>query len=273
MTNRNITVIGHDNRTAIVHSMLIRDGFEVAKITQKEQLLHADLSDIIIFPIPYKDAAGKIKGTEVHLSDISSKLTNTSFVILGRADNAFTDLAARIGFKYIDINEDRRFKILNAVPTAEAAIAIAMERTDYTLFGSNAMVCGYGCIAKCLVKLLKAFGCNVTVAARKQADLYDAEYVGCNTVSIDNIANVITEQDIIFNTCPAPVLNADSLSKAKQKCIIIDLASRPGGCDFEFAKQAGIDAKLYLSLPDVYAPQTSGENMYKIILSIINELQ
>lgn len=269
VVNRNITVIGYDNRTAIVYDMLTNDGYNVTAVNRKEDSFSISPGDIIIFPIPYKDASGKIKGTELSLADISPKLNSTNLIILGKSDGAFADIASRIGFEYIDINEDKRFKILNAIPTAEAAVSIAMENTRYTMWGQHTLVCGYGCIAKCLVKLLKGFGCDVTVSARKQSDLYDAEYAGCRTVRIENVADVMSEQDIVFNTCPALVLDKYALEKAKKQCIIIDLASRPGGCDFDFAKKNKINAKLYLSLPDVYAPQSAGENMYKIISSII----
>lgn len=254
---------------SIVYDKLSKAGHTVSYINRKDDMLGIEPSDIIIFPIPYKDATGKLKGTELFLSDIAPKLNSTNSVILGKADGAFTDIAARIGFKYIDINEDKRFKVLNAIPTAEAAIAIAMENTAYTLYGQRVLVCGYGCIGKCLVKLLNGFGCTVTVAARKQADLYEAAYLGCRTVRTESIAELASEQDIIFNTCPAPVLDRQVLERVTPQCIIIDLASRPGGCDFEFAKEKGINAKLYLSLPDIYAPQSAGENMYKIIASII----
>ena len=271
MVNRNITVIGHDNRTATVYSLLLKDGYNIAAVTCREELQNACLTDIIILPIPYKDASGKIKGTDLFLSDISAKLSDTNIIILGRADNTFIDLASRMGFEYIDINEDKRFKILNAIPTAEAAVSIAMENTERTMWGRNVLVCGYGCIAKHLVMLLKGFGCNVTVAARKESDLYEAELLGSDTVNIESVAEKVPLQDVIFNTCPALVLDKNALGKVKKQCMIIDLASRPGGCDFDFARQNGINAKLYLSLPDVYAPKSSGENMYKIISSIIAE--
>lgn len=269
LVNRNIVVIGHDNRISIVHNMLVAEGYNVLYANRKDEMPCIKSSDIIILPIPYKDATGKIKGTELFMSDIAPKLNSTNIVILGKADGAFADIAARIGFEYIDINEDRRFKILNAIPTAEAAVSIAMEHSAYTLFGQHVLVCGYGCIAKCLVKLLNAFGCTVTVAARKQADLYEAEYFGCKTVRIEKLADIVAEQNIIFNTCPALVLNKQALQNVSSRCIIIDLASRPGGCDFDFARENNINAKLYLSLPDIYAPQNAGENMYKIIASII----
>ncbi len=266
-----ITLIGNENRLSIVADMLYKKLYTVKHITRRDELNNTDISNTVILPIPYKDALGKIKGTDILLSDIAPKLKPESLVILGKADGAVLDIAGRIGFSFCDICEDKSFKVLNAIPTAEAAISIAMDNIEHTLYGSNVVICGYGCIAKCLARLTVAFGCNVTVAARKTSDLYEAELMGCRSENISKLRDIIGNADIIFNTCPAPVLDAAVLENVKRGVLIIDLASRPGGCDFEYARQNGINAKLCLSLPDQYSPVTSGKNMYKMIRSILDE--
>ena len=272
MSLYNITIIGRDNRILVAKKLLENDGASVIHITSKNQLEACANTNIIMLPIPYKDASGNIKGTNLSLSDDAPKLNSNSFVILGKTDGDFLALAKQIGFKYCDLNMDLRFKKLNAIPTAEAAINIAMQYTPYTLYGHTALVCGYGCIAQCLAKLLLAFGAKVTVAARKHSDRIDAQYHGCKAIDICRIADNISDIDIIFNTCPAMVLPAEVIDRAKQSCVIIDLASRPGGCDLDYAKSKGLNAGIYLSLPDIYSPHTSGENLYRITTAVIDEL-
>lgn len=269
MNKKYITVIGQDNRTSILYAMLVQNEYNVNRITDKKALASADLYTTVILPIPYTDISGKIKGTDFSFADLACKLTPSNVVILGKADSAFTDVAHRIGFEYTDLNEDIRFKTLNAIPSAEAAVNIASEQYNRTLYGSNVLICGYGCIGKCLAKILNGYGANVTVAARKASDLINAEYNGCKTVNLADIASYVHGCDIIFNTCPAPVLSENVLDNMPQECIIIDLASRPGGCDFEYAAKIGLNAKLCLQLPDKFAPQSSGENLFKVISSMI----
>lgn len=256
----------------VAKRLLENDNTLVIHITSKDQLESLTPSNIIMLPVPYKDASGNIKGTNMSLSDIAPKLNSNSFVILGKVDGEFLALSNQIGFKFCDLNMDLRFKKLNAIPTAEAAINIAMQYTPYTLYGHTALVCGYGCIAECLTKLLLAFGAKVTVAARKHSDRIDAAYNGATAIDINDIKNAIHDIDIVFNTCPAMVVPAEVIDHAKQSCVIIDLASRPGGCDLDYAKSKGINAGLYLSLPDIYSPQTSGENLYRITTAVIDEL-
>ena len=272
MSLYNITIFGRDNRILVAKRLLENDGASVIHITSRDQLDSCTATKIIMLPVPYKDASGNIKGTNMTLADVSSKLDSNSFVILGKTDGEFAELAKQIGFKYCDLNMDLRFKKLNAIPTAEAALNIAMQYTPYTLYGHTALVCGYGCIAQCLTKLLLAFGVKVTVAARKHSDRIDAKYHGADAIDINDIKNVIKNINIVFNTCPAMVLPAGVIDNAKPDCVIIDLASRPGGCDLDYAKSKGLNAGIYLSLPDIYSPQTSGENLYRITTAVIDEL-
>lgn len=273
MNFNNITVIGRDNRISVAKKLLEENGIHVFHITDRNILAQSQLCDITVLPIPYKDASGKIKGSDISLHDIQSLLSSESFIILGKADNEIKSLADRIKFGFCDINEDLRFKKLNAIPTAEAAINIAMQNTPYTLNKRNILICGYGCIARYLAKISLSLGCNVTVAARKKSDRIDAEYYGCNAISFDNLKDTVGLQDIIFNTCPARILTKEVLAYVQSNCIIIDLASHPGGCDFEYAHLQNLNAGLYLSLPDIYSPQTSGENLYKMITDIIADLK
>ena len=61
--------------------------------------------------------------------------------------------------------------ILNAIPTAEGTIKIAIEETENTIHESNIMIIGFGRIGKILCKNFKDLGGNVYCTARKEKDL------------------------------------------------------------------------------------------------------
>lgn len=98
--------------------------------------------------------------------------------------------------------------------------------------------------AKALALLLKGFGARVTVAARKQGDLAFARTLGLQTIPLRQLQEVLPQQEIVFNTIPAPVLTRPLLEQLQPECLIIDLASRPGGVDFEAAGRAGAENHL-----------------------------
>ena len=72
--------------------------------------------------------------------------------------------------------------------------------------------------------------------ARKYADLAMIEGHGYEPLPLDNLKDHIHEFDIIFNTIPSLILDDEILAKVKKDALIIDLASKPGGIDFDAAK-------------------------------------
>ena len=56
-----------------------------------------------------------------------------------------------------------------------------------------------------------------------------------------------------------------------EKSIIIDLASRPGGVDFDYGKKIGKRIIWALSLPGKVAPVTAGRIIYNTVVTLLNE--
>ena len=49
----------------------------------------------------------------------------------------------------------------------------------------------------------------------------------------------------------------NELQKMQKDAVVLDIASKPGGTDFEAAKKLGISAKLALGLPGIYSTKSS----------------
>ena len=79
------------------------------------------------------------------------------------------------------------------------------------------------------------------------------------------------QYDIIFNTVPAMILDSHALAHIALDSVVIDLASMPGGVDFDSAKRMGIDAVHALSLPGKVAPKSSGEIIKNTIFNMLEE--
>ena len=68
------------------------------------------------------------------------------------------------------------------------------------------------------------------------------------------------------------ILNEEMLLKLKKECLVVDLASNPGGVDFEKSKELGVKTVWALALPGKVAPMTAAEIMKNTIYNIIGEL-
>jgi dipicolinate synthase subunit A len=161
--------------------------------------------------------------------------------------------------------------IKNAIPTAEGAIEIAISETPITLHNSKCLVLGYGKVGKILAKSLDALGAKTYVSARKYADLALVEGHGYIPLSVSESKLRLDEFDIIFNTVPALILGEAELRKTRRDSLIIDLASKPGGVDFEAAKELGLHVVWALSLPGRVAPVTAGIIIKDTITNMLRE--
>jgi len=146
-----------------------------------------------------------------------------------------------------------------------------MEELPTTIFGQKVLITGFGRISKVMVKALIGLGANVYVTARKYSDLAWVRIYGCKDIHISEIEEYLPEFDLVFNTVPAVILDDKRLSLLKESCLVIDLASKPGGVDFETAGRLGIKTIWALSIPGKVAPVTSGEIIAGTILNILSE--
>ena len=244
----NFFVIGTDKRSLNIKEMLEKEGRLISNIESAE---------FILGPTPFSKDSQNINGTEISIDNFIN-LFSRKTIFAGALSQNVREKFNRNNINYYDLMDYEEVAVLNAIPTAEGAIQVAMENTDITLHGSKCLVIGYGRIGKVLCKMLQGIGAKVSSCARKREALANAFGMGYNVVDINNIGKGISEYDYIFNTADALVLDKYLLEKVSKDVYIVDLASSPGGVDYEVAKELNIRANLALALPGKVAPKTSG---------------
>ena len=177
------------------------------------------------------------------------------------------------GHRYINYFEREDLQIKNALLTAEGAIASGIVETPISLFGAKVAVLGYGRIAKILCEKLILMGAAVTVFARKASDQATAFCRGATACSFKNDfdGQISCGFDLIYNTVPARIIDAQTVSHMSHNTVYIDLATAPGGIDFEAAKQYGIKAIPAWGIPGKIAPKSAGKIVAETIVQILTE--
>ena len=189
--------------------------------------------DYIVLPLPVSNNGitvnTPLSKKLLSISEVLEKAGEHTIVFGGKIGQPLKNYCERHQIELIDYFEREELAVLNAVPTAQGAVQLAMEELPTTLFGAHCLVTGFGRISKVLVKLLTAMGAKVTVAARKFSDLAWAEIYGCRAVHMSELSKAVDQCDLIFNTVPYKLFDYRVLSKLKDGCLVIDLASKPGG--------------------------------------------
>lgn len=232
-------------------------------------------SDAVIFPLPSVRADGSIntpfsdRTVILDEEETDSLLHKPVFVSMrDKFVKAYPKLRDARVFDYASKEE---FAILNALPTAEGAVECAMNRFEGTISGSKCMVVGFGRIGKILSGILKSLDADVTVCARKESDFAYISALGYKSRNTKSLKSV-QGYDIVFNTVPAMIFDKTLLMNTDRNTLIIDLASLPGGVDFEAAHKFNTDAVRALSLPGKCAPKTAGEIIKTTVFNIIEEV-
>ncbi len=195
-------------------------------------------------------------------------------LIGGKFSPSMKALADEKGHHVIDFCKSEEFQQKNAVPTAEGALAILMERLPCTVQGVSVAVTGFGRIARALVSILLSLGADVTVGARKPADLEQARALGCKTVRLcgdESVSELCRGKRAVFNTVPHWLFTKPVLLTLGHEVLLIDLASSPGGVDAEVARALGVPVIWALSLPGKYAPVTAGEIIADTVLALLGQ--
>ena len=283
-----VSIIGGDLRQLTVAGELKKEGYGVllygfdkydggTELDKAKSLDEALCSDIIILPVPVTFDGATINSpysaAPAAIDDFLDGINPSVLLFGGQIKPNLQKALNEKNIKFKDYLTREELAIRNAVPTAEGAIKIAIEETPITLHGSRCLVLGYGRIGKILSRMLQGLGANVSVEARKYADLAMIEGHGCDPLPLGELKNELYCFDVIFNTVPALVLSEELLRQVNHSALIIDLASKPGGVDFTAARLMGLRVIWALSLPGKVAPVTSGIIIKDTIMNIINELE
>lgn len=285
MKIRSFSIIGGDKRQLYTAQAMQSEGYKVylSGFDRLEEdwgleRLAIDKAvnacDCAVLPMPLtkdgKTLNAPFSNSEILLSDSLAR-SFASKRVFCTMSNTLKSLSPVWDSVYLcDYLSREELAVQNAVPTAEGAIEVAMREFPGTIHGSVCLVAGFGRIGKVLCKMLDGLGGRVYAAARKKSDLSLINALGYSGVDINSLCSH-NGFDIVFNTVPAMIFTAHTLARTCKNALVIDLASQPGGVDFESAKRLGIKTIHALSLPGRVAPKASGEIIKNTIFNMLEE--
>ena len=276
-----ISILGGDLRQVYLARLLSEDGWKVITWGLEKgggdggaPLDQAREGDILLLPMPVCRNGMlhlPLTDTELEAERLWARLRYDQLLLGGMTGDLSRRLMADYGLTLLDYYDREETQVANAVPTAEGALQLAMESTDRTLHGSRCLIIGYGRIGRLLADRLLALGAEVTVSARKYGDLAWIEAWGYRGVQTGALTGQLDRFDLIFNTAPALILDGTRLRETREDCVIIDLASAPGGVDLEAAKRLSRRAIPAPGLPGKVAPRTAAAAIRDSVYHILEE--
>lgn len=277
-----LAVLGGDTRQIALAQALAQSGYTVFLWGLGEGFCLSSLceicncwedaveqADAVILPLPASTDEVNVNcplqksGESLRLSVLFEKMRGKR-LYGGRLSERTLHLAMEKGISPVDYFQSEALQQRNAVPTAEGAIAIAMKELPVTIQGLSCSVIGYGRIGKLLAQKLKALGASVTVYARRSESRAEAETNGHSTRPLDGESGYksLTSLPIgcraVFNTVPMRLMTQEILETVPKNCVLIDLASAPGGIDQSAALRLGLTCVWGTALPGKCTPESAG---------------
>lgn len=281
MERYDIALLGGDARTAYMEMYFAMNGYSVIcygteNINEEEHgasyansLKEAvEQARIVVGGIPL--FKGGILYTKQEITDVTEDILfkcmrEDQMLFGGVISEDFAKKCEENKIYCYDFMKDEAFVIFNTIATAEGTVLEALKNQKTNLHGSSGLVLGYGRCGKVLAEKLKGMDQRVTVCGRNLNSLAQADAFGLTTLSWDDLEKQIGNYEYIYNTVPAVVLGKDLLLKIRKDALILDIASAPGGVDYAFAKEIGINALHLPGLPGKYAPKISAKAMVEYV--------
>ncbi len=259
LKRKRILFAGGDKRSIAALNELKKNGYFV----ESRGLYSGDSGeisdcDVVVLPVPTtkdgKTVYCPLTDEKIYLSEIKEKCKDKFIITCGYdfcTENS-ADLLSLDGYAY-----------LNAVPTAEGAIAFLINNTDFTVWNSKILIIGNGRVGKILALRLKALGADLTVSARKSGDFAFLSTQNIKHINTKDAVHKVSDFDVIINTVDVRLFF--DLSPF-ENTVLIDLST--SGC-VDFGKTSE-NQKIYKlpGLPAKTAQNTAG----KILAATVTEL-
>lgn len=278
---RKIAIVGGDRRYLYLSATLATMEYDVFHFfvpsadARSAQAKTGDYRELlpqcsgVILPMPVSRDGIRLNTPlwmdDIAMTDCFGYISKDAITVGGFVTPYVAAAGSSCGVNIIDLLETEELAVRNALPTAEGALQIAMEETPFTIFGSNCIIAGYGRISRLLARMLRGLGANVTVTSRRIDHMAWITSEGYRSYPTAKLYEIAGEGDIFFNTIPSAIFTKGVLSQMHPGALVIDLASMPGGVDFEAAKRLGIQTVHALSLPGKVAPKSAAGYIAELV--------
>lgn len=263
-----ILIIGGDNRSISLQKILNNNNFKTKTSylnSNDENLKYVNTSDIIFLPIPFSKnnfLNAPFYPEKIKIENIFSSLKNFKGTIIGGFDKNSEEILKNMHLKFKNILKDEKFTLINAIITAEGTIEKLIHESEESLFELKVCITGYGRVSKALARRLKPLCKELVVYNNPSVNFVYAQIDNINIRNIKDFKNEGNNFNIIINTIPSLIIDKKVLDTLDKNTLIIDLASLPGGVDFEYAKEKSIITHHYLGIPGKVSSKSAANAIF-----------
>ena len=201
----------------------------------------------IVLPVPFsrdgENITAPLSERPLPLELLTDYAAAGARIFSGGTSTKLEALCETHGLQLVNYMAAEELTLKNALLTAEGAVSLLISGYDGALFDSTAVITGYGRIARYLARLLQAFRCRVTIAARSPLQ---------------------REAALLDGLC---TLTEECFSRMRSGAVYMELATRSEAPEKEWAEARGVKYIAAGGLPGKFSPRTAGEAIARAVIS------
>ncbi|BCH30776.1 hypothetical protein MesoLjLc_27060 [Mesorhizobium sp. L-8-10] len=223
-------------------------------------------ADVALFPIPGITAEGALFAPKAPQKIIPSHemlagMRKPGHIILGWADPNLKGHCEALGITLHEYEWDVDLMLLRGPAIVEGVLKVIIENTEITIHKSNVCLIGQGTIGSLLTNTLVGLGAHVHVAARNSVQRAAAYAAGAETLTLEQLPDVLPRMDIVIGSVPKRLLERDQLALLPRHGLLVDVAAPPGTIDRDAALELGLKA-VWARGMGARAPVTVGRSQW-----------
>ncbi|BCH22972.1 dipicolinate synthase subunit DpsA [Mesorhizobium sp. L-8-3] len=223
-------------------------------------------ADVALFPIPGITAEGALFAPKAPQKIIPSHemlagMRKPGHIILGWADPNLKGHCEALGITLHEYEWDVDLMLLRGPAIVEGVLKVIIENTEITIHKSNVCLIGQGTIGSLLTNTLVGLGAHVHVAARNSVQRAAAYAAGAETLTLEQLPDVLPRMDIVIGSVPKRLLERDQLALLPRHALLVDVAAPPGTIDRDAALELGLKA-VWARGMGARAPVTVGRSQW-----------
>ncbi|MBR3841600.1 MAG: hypothetical protein IKM20_10725 [Erysipelotrichales bacterium] len=248
-----IGVVISDRRQAIIADVLEEYHLPVIRILSNEDLDYN--MDILVLPIRgiNENCILQINNTVLNFSSFFKYAKKELIIYSGVACKYLEQLP----FKLIKLLSNEDIIDYNSKLTAQGLLIDLLMNIDISIDEVSIDIIGFGHSGKAIYKMFSKLCPNIRIVSSQKLSKFGDFPV--NIIDYDTYRNLNEYSNVIINTAPTMILDSFIIDKLKDNNIILDIASAPGGTDFDYAFRKGIKALLLPALPAKYVGYSAGK--------------
>lgn len=282
-------IIGGDQRQLAMLEHFRQQGISVrawglgSASTDVDWRTAAKDADYVVLPLPATTDGVRIRcpmdadRLGLRFSVLLESVKPGAILMGGLIPPIWLEQAEQANVETVDYFSSERLQMQNSLPTVEAALMLAMNALPVTLDGCEVAVLGYGRIGSLLAEKLCALGARVTVYARKERDLCHAILRHCKAIALvgenetASLNHLSDQCRVVFNTVPQRIVTESILKNWRRDCVLMELASLPGGFDTVAAEKLSFPLIIASALPGKHFPETAGKILADVLIKIATD--